>query len=743
MTTPSGSKHPMAALRFVLYVVGLVIAGCASGPEKKEYVLPGATDFTVDRIILRGVESFEVDDIKSGLVTQEDPGWRTSISWMPLLGADNAYYNYVEWERDLQRIETFYKARGYFDARIVSKNFVQNDEEKSVRLTVTVSEGDPTEISTIQFSGLDGPRLNAQELRGVLPLRVGERFVESTYTQSKEILAASLEEKSFAYAQVRGSVLVDPETRKARITYFIDAGPPSVFGPITVEGLERVADEHVQRATTIQEGAPYDPTVMQESQEALYDLRVFSLVKVSTRRELDEFEAFGANGAPEEQEEESEEDSDSEALGISQLVDAAQNEAEERLELDPVVPIVVRVKENPPWNLRLGLAAEAEVNRQALQALANWSNPNIFGTFWRVDHFNSVGYAWAPDFFEPLNEGIIGSSELRLTRPQFLERLTTFKSRIRFEREIYEGYNLISPGLKFGVERSFFKHLHLELSYNFKLNQLTSINPSLVASDVFIEDYILEYLEQRIRLDFRDNFLNPTRGWQIELVFQEAFGYLTLGEPKYLKIIAGAETYFPFDLGVKQVLGLKLRAASLYNMGGDSDIPVPEKIYAGGIDSMRSFGRRQISFWTQSGQALEVGATSKLEASVEHRFRLSKDFLEVGDLWGAIFLDAATVSLGQLYLNTGNNRRGTTTLTRLADDLLYGLGGGLFWMTPIGPVRFDLAFTLSNIEDDPKFRRCQTGRFACNPEDRVPLEDDPIQERISGFGFFIGIGHSF
>lgn len=722
-----------------LFGMVVIMSACGSGPEEKSYELPGATDYIIRDVIIKGVDALDVDAIKEGLATQEDPGWRTSISWMPILGADHNYYNYVEWERDKERIVTYYKARGYFDARIASESFVQNDEEKWVRLTVEVFEGKPTTVTTVQFAGLQGTELTPAELKKALSIKEGERFVESRYTTSKEELAIKLERMSYAYASVRGQVLVDPRAREARITYFIDSGPASTFGEVKVEGLEMVDEEHVRRAATIQPGNPYDPRVMQESQEALYDLRVFSLVKVSTEYELTEFESFG----DEENAREKEEEEESEALGISELINQAQTEAEERTELDPLVPVVIRVAESPPWNLRLGASAEAEVNRQALQGLLNWSNPNIFGSFWRVEQFNAIGYAWAPDFLEPFNDGIIASSELRLTRPQFLERLTTFKSRIKFERDVFEGYDLISPSLRVGLERTFFDHLHLEVSYNFELNRLTSVNPSLVATDVFISDYILEYLEQRIRLDYRDEVLNPKRGWQLELVLNEAFGYLTLGESRYLKVLVGGEFYIPFDLGLMQVLGFRARVGSIYNLDTRSEIPVPEKIYAGGVDSMRSFGRRQISFWTKSGRALEIGAASKLELSIEHRLRLSKNFLDVGELWSALFVDAASVGLGQLYANTGSNERGFTTIPKLADTLLWGLGGGVFWLTPVGPVRFDIAFTLSDTENDPRFRRCATDELVCEPEDRVPLDEDPIQDRISGYSFYIGIGHSF
>lgn len=731
------------------WLIGLILLaaiGCASEPEKKPYVMPGATDYIVSQLTIRGVKEIDLADLKSGLVTSEDKGWRTSIGWMPLLGAKNSYFNFVEWERDLQRIETYYQSRGYFDAKVVSKNILQDHKSKTVRLTITIAEGEPASIGMIDIEGIDVSPLDPDDLLSVVPFRPGDRFNEAAYSKAKDEIALQVQRKGYAYAQTRGRVVVNLQTRSVDIVFFVDVGPLCTFGDVRIEGLDTVDRVFVERALNFKKGDRFNPDLMQQSQEAMYGLRVFSVVQVVTARELTVFENGEAaeTGEPSgPMEAPTRAAPMAQTLGVTDVLDTAQANAVQRTSLDSVVPIVVRVKESKLWTARVGASVEAEVNRQAVLARLDWSNPNFFGGLRRIEHFNSVGYAWAPTIFTRLNDGYILNSELRFTRPQFIERLTNLKIKLQLERDVYQGYNLFSPQFQIGLERTFWRHLSVEVLYSFSFNRITSVDRSLQLSDEFIQDYVLEYLEQRLRLDFRDNMLNPRKGWMLETSFQEATDYLTLGQSDFLKISAAGQLYFPYDLWVPQVLALRARVASIYNVGRETGIPIPEKLYAGGVDSMRSFGRQQISFYTQAGEALPVGAQSSLDGSVESRLRLSKNALGVGDFWGVLFVDAASVAREQLFWDTDANDAGMTGITGLTDTLIYGAGLGFFWLTPIGPVRADFAYTLSDLTEDIRFRRCPSFFAECTLDVALPVDQDPIQQRISGYSFYIGIGHSF
>lgn len=723
-----------------IWAWALILVGCASEPERKPYVMPGATDYLVAQLNIRGTDAIDLSALQEGLVTKEDPGWRADVGWIPLIGSERSYFNSVEWERDLQRIETFYKSRGYFNAKVVSKNVLQDNKTKTVRLTIQIEEGEPAKISEINIEGIDRAELDPADLLSVVTFRPGDRFNESAYGRAKEEISLQVQRKGYAYATTRGRVLVDPVAETVEVNFYVDVGPICTFGDVKIEGLETVDREFIERALAFEEGQKFNPDLLQETQENIYGLRVFGVVQVATAREL---QAFSAPGEATQAAEPSDATSSQRTLGVSDLQNSAFETAKQRQGLESVVPIVVRLKENKLWTARVGVSAEAEVNRQAVLARFDWSNPNFFGGLRRIEHFNAIGWAWAPTIFDRVNDGYILKSDLRFTRPQFLERMTNLKARVQIERDVFEGYNLFTPRFQIGLERPFFKRLTVEILYNFSFNRITNVDRSLALSDEFIEDYVLEYLEQRIRLDFRDNILNPRSGWMLELSFQEAMDYLTLGQSDFVKVSAGGEVYLPYELWVPQVLAFRTRLSTIYNVGRATGIPVPEKLYAGGVDSMRSFGRQQISYYTQAGEALPIGAQSSMEAAIESRLRLSKNALGIGDFWGVLYVDAASVARGQLFTDTEANETGSVQISELVDTMLYGAGLGFFWLTPIGPIRADFAYTISDLENDIRFRRCPAIIADCTLGSALPVDQDPIQERISGYSFYIGIGHSF
>ena len=68
---------------------------------------------------------------------------------------------------DLKRVEAFYADRGYPDARVTGFDVKLNDKQDAVDLTVTVAEGEPVKVASLDFSGFDDviPAAHLQDLR--------------------------------------------------------------------------------------------------------------------------------------------------------------------------------------------------------------------------------------------------------------------------------------------------------------------------------------------------------------------------------------------------------------------------------------------------------------------------------------------------------------------------------------------------------------------------------------------------
>ena len=161
---------------------------------------------------------------------------------------------------------------------------------------------------------------------------------------------------------------------------------------------------------------------------------------------------------------------------------------------------------------------------------------------------------------------------------------------------------------------------------------------------------------------------------------------------------------------------------------------------------MRSFGRQQLSLYSLEGDAIPIGGLTKFELGFEPRFRVVKDLADVGDFWMATFVDAGTVLPGALFHQAEPDDAPPATVSDVTSTLLYGAGIGAWWVTPIGPVRLDFAYTLSETSSDPRFRRClieYDPTTPCPENAFVPIAEDEIQQRLSRFNVILGIGQSF
>lgn len=115
------------------------------------------------------------------------------------------------------------------------------------------------------------------------------------------------------------------------------------------------------------------------------------------------------------------------------------------------------------------------------------------------------------------------------------------------------------------------------------------------------------------------------------------------------------------------------------NMGGvftsDFDrVPPSLRFFAGGDNSIRGYSYESISPRDSTGQ-LEGGAYLTT-GTLEYDFRLT------GNWWGALFTDA-----GDAWSNS-------------TPEWKTSVGIGLRWVSPVGPIRFDIAHGFQNTSDD-------------------------------------------
>ena len=169
-----------------------------------------------------------------------------------------------------------------------------------------------------------------------------------------------------------------------------------------------------------------------------------------------------------------------------------------------------------------------------------------------------------------------------------------------------------------------------------------------------------------------DNLLNARRGYQVAFHVEQA-GRLVPGSFNYYAASADARHYLP--LGERLVVASRAQIGSLRPIGQDpSNVPFSKKYFLGGASSIRGWGRFEVS---PRADGVPIGGNSMIAMSAELRATLR-------DKLGAVlFVDA-----GNVWAESGAFD---------LKDLRYAIGPGLRYLTPIGPIRFDVGFQMNPI----------------------------------------------
>ena len=257
------------------------------------------------------------------------------------------------------------------------------------------------------------------------------------------------------------------------------------------------------------------------------------------------------------------------------------------------------------------------------------------------------------------------SASIRLSDPWFLNEQVIGDIQVDFERRQEPSFLRENRGVGAYITKEWSGVMATTFGYQFGRSEAKDVK--VVDDDVADAQNIVNVagLTLSQRFDDRDALFAPTRG-----LFMNASAQLAAeGLGSELEFIRGklSSSWFR-PLFADSVLGLNLRAGIIAPAYDAESIPIQERFFAGGGNSVRSFRESQLGPKDINGEPLggEVFST----ASIELRSEL------VGALQSAAFVDAGFVE------------RQASDFFDL-DDVRLGIGVGLRYLLPIGPLRLD------------------------------------------------------
>jgi len=330
---------------------------------------------------------------------------------------------------------------------------------------------------------------------------------------------------------------------------------------------------------------------------------------------------------------------------------------------DPEVDLTVRVVEAKPREVRVGIGYDTD---EQVRGIASWRDYDFFGDGRQLGFSGRISplrRTLLADFLQPHVPG-----RGNRTRLLFLEQVED-EDPFTVER------TRIGPRIEWLQSDA----VTAFLFHRFEYDRLTSVSDAVrrrLPDDATPRRGFLSGFGLGVEWTTTDDVADPTRGW-VAGVTAEPVG--AGGDFSFVRTVLESRWYRPVVGRLGTAARVRLGTAEPF--GGTEDVPVFERFYAGGLNSVRGYGRWRVGPLADDEP---LGGKSLVEASIELRHPITES------LGGAVFADGGQVALRSFDFPV--------------DDLRYGAGVGVRYRSPVGPLRVDLAFPTDPPGDDQRWQ---------------------------------------
>ncbi len=262
------------------------------------------------------------------------------------------------------------------------------------------------------------------------------------------------------------------------------------------------------------------------------------------------------------------------------------------------------------------------------------------------------------------------------------------------QSQVFDGYTIDSNGIGLGVGKSFDEFLSGSIRYSLdqsKTGEITVV-PVPFALQQQLEHYgtviTTSAITATLTRDSRDFYLDPKTGSR-NTVFLEYAGGPLGGDPEFIKSVADSAWFFPmFWDTVFMARGRIGYVVSLI----DNPIPINERFFVGGSGTVRGFRYGTAGPVDSAGN--RVGGNKELIFNFEYNFPI----VPAARLKGVIFYDIGRAFDDNLL---AHDPLVTDNPTKISlRDLRQSWGFGFWWLSPIGPLRFEWGYIINKKPTD-------------------------------------------
>jgi outer membrane protein insertion porin family len=570
-----------------------------------------------------------------------------------------------EVEKGAELVVEWMKSQGYLSSKLVTINRIYDARRQSYRLVVYVYEGDQTLVESVSFEGFS--LVSERKVREMLGVKEGAPLNLYAFSEGLEALKALYRTKGYLEARIENEesgevVRYVQENRYADISLKMAEGPQFRLSRVSFEGLSKTRPVVVSRELRLKPGDVIEESKLNETEAAIRKLGIFSNVSL-------------------------------------------------QLEDDPTVAnakeLRITVEEGSPglvaggvgYRNDLGVRAFGQVGYGNVLGRNHTLSLSLNGNR-RFDEFfcDSTRSAEEKRASPKLGTGdcfLEYQAQLGYVWPWFALGDTTFRPRVTLEKTQFFTFDAFSLTAEAGWERRLLTSVNLMGSFTYGVERVRQFNAPPGSPDN--GDYSIGSVTPSLTLDLRDNSLAPTSGFFASASFEYAdptflfqSRHMDIGDlPKvgytrtqfradyFIPVMSGVTWYLSFRTGFERNLEPPPEGTP-ESQRAKYQIPVIKQFTLGGAGSLRGFNEQEINI-----QNISLLGTL---AYVNYRTQLDLPFS--GPLRFGPFLDA-----GNLYVDSYS-----------LGNLRYGTGFGFHYLSPVGPVNFDLGLKLAPRPDEDKYK---------------------------------------
>src|SRR5689334_22381620 len=148
----------------------------------------------VKSLNFKGVKAVDVSALRGALATKTS----SKFFW-----GKKRFFDRSQFETDLKRINAFYSDRGYPHARITNFDVKLNAKQDAVDVTLTIAEGDPVIVESIDYKGFDAiPERHMKTVKSDAPIKVEQPRDKALVLTTREMALNELRDHGYPYASV-------------------------------------------------------------------------------------------------------------------------------------------------------------------------------------------------------------------------------------------------------------------------------------------------------------------------------------------------------------------------------------------------------------------------------------------------------------------------------------------------------------------------------------------------------------